>query len=54
VLENQRVFAASSGRPVLEPAEWTGELIRDGVYIKLRASSRQLLVDAAKALEPMP
>jgi hypothetical protein len=53
VLENQRIFAAYPDRPIPERAEWTGKLIRGGVYIEIRASSRQLVLDAARGLIQM-
>jgi hypothetical protein len=53
-LENQRIFAAYPDRPVPERAEWTGKLMRGGVYIQIRASSRQLVLDAARGLTQIP
>lgn len=53
VLENQRIFAAYPDRPIPERAEWTGKLISGGVYIEIRASGRQLALDAARGLIQM-
>jgi hypothetical protein len=53
VVEDNSIFARP-GRPAIpERAEWSGKLVRDGMYVKLSASSRELLLAAARALEPL-
>jgi hypothetical protein len=55
VLENQAGFlVGANGVPAPGRPQWIGKLIRDGVYIQIQASSRQLVLDAARALERMP
>jgi hypothetical protein len=47
---------APQGSLVLERtgSVWTGELVRDGIYLSLRSSDRDLILDAARALTEMP
>jgi len=53
VLEDNSIFAGPGHPAIPERAEWTGKLIRNGMYIELSASSRDLLLAAARALEPL-
>jgi hypothetical protein len=53
-VENQRIFAAYPDRPIPERAQWTGRLMRGGLYIEIRASDRQLVLDAARSLNEIP
>ena len=43
--------AAALPQAIPERAEWTGKLIPNGMYIELNASSRELLLAAARALD---
>ena len=45
-------YVPAEGSMVLIPGV-SGYLIRDGVYITIRASSDKLILDAARALRPM-
>jgi hypothetical protein len=53
-IQNQRIFASHPDRPVPERAQWTGELIRAGIYIEIRASDRQSVLEAARSLDEIP
>jgi hypothetical protein len=53
VVEDNSIFATAGRRAIPERAEWTGKLIRGGIYVALSASSRDLLLAAAHALEPL-
>jgi hypothetical protein len=53
VLEDNSIFASPGRPPIPERAEWKGKLVRDGMYVKMSASSRELLLAAARALEPL-
>jgi hypothetical protein len=50
VLEQNSIFAVPGHPAIPAQAEWTGELIHDGMYVPLSASSRGLLL-AARALK---
>ena len=47
MLEDNSIFRGSPR------AEWTGKLIVDGMYVQIGARSRELVIDAARALEPL-
>jgi hypothetical protein len=53
VLEGNSIFAVPGQPAAPERAEWTGKLIRNGMYIELSAPSRDLVLAAARALEPL-
>jgi hypothetical protein len=54
VLEDNSIFARPGHPAIPERAQWTGKLIRGEMYIELSASSRNLLLAAARALKPLP
>ena len=47
-----KVFAPVAGS--LGGADYQGELVRDGTYVVIHATSEDAVIAAAKALEPMP
>jgi hypothetical protein len=51
VLKGNSIFARPGHLAIPERAEWTGKLIPNGMYIELNASSRELLLAAARALD---
>ncbi|HEX9380106.1 MAG TPA: hypothetical protein VF891_01295 [Gaiellaceae bacterium] len=52
VLEgDQRIVVPPGSAP--PPVEWSGRLIRKGLYIEIRASSRQLVLGVARALRDL-
>jgi hypothetical protein len=53
VVKDNSLFVQPSHPAIPERAEWTGRLIRNGMYIELSASSRELLLAAARALGPL-
>ena len=48
----QLAYLPPEGAIVLMPGS-AGYLVRDGVYISIRAASEKLVLDAARALRPM-
>jgi hypothetical protein len=53
VLEANAGFVLPAGSP-RPPLEWTGKLIRNGLYLEIRGPSREIVLAAARALEAMP
>ena len=50
VINDNSIFARPGAPAIPERAVWTGKLIRGGIYVELSASSRDLLLAAARAL----